>query len=307
MEPRMTVNLTDPIFSNEDAARAHFEAIRWPNGPVCPHCGVVNQATLVQGKSHRAGMYQCNACREPFTVKVGTVMEASHISYAKWALGFHLVAASKKGMSAHQLHRMLGVTYKTAWFMEHRIREAMRDASPSPLGGPGKIVEGDEAYVGGKPRPHTGDKRKAKKTAVIVLVERNGRARAKPVAHVDIKTLHENVRQNVRKGSDIVTDEYFGYRDIEKVVDGMHFTVRHSDKEYAKEDIHSNTAESFFALLKRGVYGTFHHVSKEHLPRYVDEFEFRWNRRKTDDTKRSADAIKGIEGKRLTYRQPRSV
>lgn len=162
----VTVNLTDPIFRDEELARKHFEAIRWPNGPVCPHCGSVNEATLVQGKSHRAGMYQCNACREPFTVKVGTVMEASHVPYTKWALGFHLMAASKKGVSAHQLHRMLGVSYKTAWFLEHRIREAMRDVSGGKLGGPDKIVEADEVYVGGKPRKGTDGHRAGMRTVV---------------------------------------------------------------------------------------------------------------------------------------------
>src|SRR6185312_8764859 len=156
-----TVNLTDPIFHDEEAARAHFEAIHWPNGPVCPHCGVVNEATLVQGKSHRPGLYQCNACREPFTVKVGTVMEASHIPFAKWAMAFHLMAASKKGVSALQLSRMLGVTYKSAWFMAHRVREAMRDVSGDKIGGSGKIVEADEVWIGGKPRKGQGKRTRA--------------------------------------------------------------------------------------------------------------------------------------------------
>src|SRR5271169_4041767 len=173
MEPTMTatVNLTDPIFTDEDKAREHFEALRWPNGPVCPHCGVVNQATLVQGKSHRPGMYQCNACREPFTVKVGTVMEASHVPFTKWALGFHLMAAAKKGVSAHQLHRMLGVTYKTAWFMEHRIREAMSGSSSGRMGTGGKFVEIDETYTGKDPdvvKPRHGTQGKMK---VVSLVE----------------------------------------------------------------------------------------------------------------------------------------
>src|SRR6185437_3219363 len=149
MEPHMTT-LTSPIFTNEDKAREHFESIRWPSGPVCSHCGTVNQATLVKGKSHRPGMYQCNACRQPFSVTTGTVMESSHIPLSKWALGFHLMAASKKGISAHQLHRMLGITYKSAWFMAHRIREAMKNTNPAPLGGEGKTIEADETYIGRK-------------------------------------------------------------------------------------------------------------------------------------------------------------
>src|ERR1700733_10364596 len=185
----MTLDLTDPIFADEDKAREHFETIRWPDGPVCPHCGATSEhIKLMAGKTTRPGLYQCNACREPFTVKMGTVMEASHIPYRKWALGFHLMASSKKGMSAHQLHRMLGVTYKTAWFLAHRIREAMGDAEPSkssgPLGGEGKVVEVDETYVGGKSinRAH---RKPAPKKAVVTLIERGGAARSFHVPNVD--------------------------------------------------------------------------------------------------------------------------
>jgi hypothetical protein len=207
------------------------------------------------------------------------------------------------------LHRTIGVTYRTAWFMFHRIREAMRAANPEPMGGPGKVVEADETYVGGKPRKggvvsKTG--RGTKKTPVVLVVERDGRARAKPVTRVDAKTLHAHVRDNVAKGTDILTDELFAYRGVAKEVEGMHFTVNHGRDEFAREDIHVNTAESFFALLKRGVYGSFHHVSKEHLSRYCDEFSFRWDHRDLDDAERTIEAIKGAEGKRLTYRQPRS-
>ena len=169
-----TLNLTDPIFTDENAAREHFETIRWPDGPICPHCGAIDQTTLMSGKTTRRGLYQCNACREPFTVKMGSIMESSHISYRKWALAFHLMASSKKGMSAHQLHRMLGVTYKTAWFLAHRIREAMREISPEVLGGEGKFVEADETFTGGKAK-NRAYKAPPPKEAVMALVERGGR------------------------------------------------------------------------------------------------------------------------------------
>ncbi|HEY5338521.1 MAG TPA: IS1595 family transposase [Rhizomicrobium sp.] len=306
-----TVNLTDPIFHDENAARAHFERIRWPNGPECPHCGVVNEATLVKGKSHRPGMYQCNACREPFTVKIGTVMEASHIPFAKWALGFHLMAASKKSMSAHQLGRMLGVTYKTAWFMAHRIREAMRDVSGEPLGGKGKIVEADETYVGGKPRKGTNGKmtKKDRKTPVAVLVERGpgGRSRAVPIEHPLDGVLKRNIVANVARGTEIHSDQHKAYRRIGELIGGTHQHVNHTIQEYARDGVHSNTAESWNALLKRGIVGSFHHVSREHLARYCDEFVFRWDRRKIEDAERAIDAIRGAKGKRLTYRQPHSA
>ncbi|HUK57773.1 MAG TPA: IS1595 family transposase [Stellaceae bacterium] len=305
------VNLTDPIFHDEDKARAHFEACRWPDGPVCPHCGAVNEATLVQGKSHRAGMYQCNACREPFTVKVGTVMEASHIPYTKWAIAFHLMAASKKGVSAHQLHRMLGISYKTAWFLEHRVREAMRDAVPSPLGGNGTIVEADEVYVGGKPRKGTDGQRtkKDRKVPVAVLVERGkgGRVKAKPVSHPIAGELLRNIAASVVPGTEMHTDEHKAYQRIPKAIGGLHLTVNHVAGEYAREGIHNNTAESWNALLKRSIVGSFHHVSREHLSRYCDEVAFRWNLRTVNDTIRAEEAIKGAGGKRLTYKQPRSA
>lgn len=305
----VSVNLTDPIFRDEDKARDHFEACRWPNGPVCPHCGTVNQATLVQGKSHRPGMYQCNACREPFTVKVGTVMEASHVPYTKWALGFHLMAASKKGVSAHQLHRMLGVTYKTAWFMEHRIREAMRDAAPTPLGGKGKIVEADETYVGGKPRRNTGqDGRKTmrdRKVPVAVLVERGGKVRATTMAFPIDGAIKRNLVANVAKGTHIHSDEHRAYQGIDRLIEGEHSAVDHGRYEYGRDGVHNNSAESWNALLKRSIIGAFHHVSREHLSRYCDEVSFRWDRRSINDTERAADAIRGAGGKRLTYKQPR--
>jgi transposase-like protein len=223
-----------------------------------------------------------------------------------------LMAASKKGMSAHQLHRTIGVTYKTAWFIWHRIREAMREGGPqAALGGEGQTVEVDETYVGGKPRKGTNTKgqsgRGTKKTPVVALVERNGRVRSRKIDRVDGATLKGAIRENVDRKSRIVTDEWRSYIGIGKEFDGGHEVVLHSASEYARDDVNTNTVESYFALLKRGIVGSFHHVSKEHLDRYCDEFSFRWNHRSMDDTQRAAAIVKGGVGKRLTYRLPRTA
>jgi transposase-like protein len=213
----MSDDLSNPIFHDEGAARAHMEAIRWPNGPFCPHCGSVEGVSRLQGKSHRPGLHQCNACRGHFTVTNGTVMERSHVPLHKWVLGFHLMAASKKGVSAHQLHRMLDVTYKTAWFMSHRIREAMRDPNPSPLGGEGEVVEGDEAYHGKKETPTSSPHRRgrpyikkgkaAQKRTVVALVERGGEARAFHVQQVTAKGVRDILVRNADRKSRLHTDE----------------------------------------------------------------------------------------------------
>ncbi len=235
-------------------------------------------------------------------------MEASHIPYTKWAMAFHLMAASKKGVSAHQLHRMLGVSYKTAWFLEHRVREAMRDTSSDKIGGPGKIVEADEVYIGGKPRRGTdGQKTKMdRKVPVAVLVERGkgGRARAVPVSHPLNNVLKVNIIGNVEHGTQIHSDQHKAYRGIGEAMGAPHEYVNHTLREYARDGVHSNTAESWNALLKRSIVGSFHHVSREHLARYCDEVSFRWDRREITDSERAVDAIKGAAGKRLTYRQP---
>src|ERR1700693_5022054 len=304
----MTFNLTDPIFTDEDKAREHFEAIHWPNGPVCPHCGATSEhVTLMNGKTTRRGLYQCNACREPFTVKVATFMESSHIAYRKWALGFHLMAASKKGMSAHQLHRMLGVTYKTAWFMAHRIREAMRPLDAEPMGGEGKFVEADETYVGGKAK-NRAFKDPPPKEAVMSLVERGGRVRSHHVPEVTAKTLKPILADAIAKDTHFRTDESPVYY---KIGEGFasHQTVNHSIKEYVRGDAHTNTVEGYFSIFKRGIYGVYHHVSQQHLKRYLAEFDFRYNERialGVTDKERAAKAIKSAAGKRLTYRDPRS-
>ena len=301
------MNLTDPIFTDETKAREHFEAIRWPNGPYCPHCGETERVYRLSGKSHRPGVLFCNSCEKPFTVTVGTVMERSHVPLTKWALAFGLMCSSKKGVSAHQLHRTLAVTYKTAWFMAHRIREAMRPLAAAEgggaLGGANKVVEVDETYVGGKAR-----NRKDHiplKEAVVALVERDGRVRSRHVANVDGANLRPILKEEIDKASYIMTDESPVYPGATADFGG-HGTVNQSIEEYVRGSFwHTNTVESYFSILKRGVIGTYHHVSAEHLKRYLGEFDFRHNERialGVDDSERTAKAIKGASGKRLTYR-----
>lgn len=306
----MTLDLTDPIFTDERKARSYFEAIRWPDGVICPHCGNADASRLYAIEANvkhgvREGLRECQDCHGQFTVMTGGIMESSHLPLTKWALAYRLMASAKKGISAHQMHRTLGVTYKTAWFLCHRIREAMRDVSGDQLGGAGKIVEADETYVGGKPRRGTDGRKsqKDRKTPVAVLVERGGRARAVPLEQPIAGALKRNIALNVAQGTEMHTDEHRAYQGIERITGGPHLAVVHSLNEFAKEDIHNNTAESWNALLKRSIVGSFHHVSREHLARYCDEVSFRWDRREIDDTERTAQAIKGGDNKRLTYRR----
>ncbi len=303
----MSVDLTNPIFHNEDAARAHLESVRWPHGPECPHCGS-SHVTRLAGKSHRKGLIHCNDCEKPFTVTVGSVMERSKIPLAKWVLGFQLMAASKKGVSSHQLHRMLGITYKSAWFLAMRIREAMGldpETDDGPIGGPGKKVETDETYVGGKKKNVHNGKPEPKKKPVVALVERNGRLKARHVPNVDSHNIRD-VLKGVDRKSHLMTDDSLIYYWIGPTF-ASHDAVNHSADEYVRGEAHVNTAESFFALVKRGVYGTYHAVSEKHLQRYINEAAFKWNNRSTagiEDHERANRAIKGAAGKRLMYRQP---
>ncbi len=318
-------NLSDPIFHDENAARAHFEAIRWPNGPVCPHCGNVDQSKIhvLRGKSHRPGLFQCNECREHFTVMVGGVMERSHIKLTKWAAAFHLMAASKKGVSAHQLHRMLGITYRSAWFLAHRVREAMKEdiGTAGPIGGEGKVVEVDETYFGQRenPRQNRTDgtpfikkgKRggPANKRAVVALVERGAEVRMFHVENVTAANVRDIMVRNIDRASELHTDESRLYTETGKEFDGHH-TVKHSVHEYVRYEgertVHSNTVENVFSVFKRGMKGVYQHCGEAHLHRYLAEFGFRYNHRSglgIGDTQRATAIIKGAEGKRLTYRR----
>jgi transposase-like protein len=299
------LDINNPIYRDDDAAREHLETLLWPDGPVCPRCGVTeDRITKLMGKSTRPGVYKCKDCRKPFSVTVGTVMERSHIPLHKWVFAAHLMMSSKKGMSAHQLHRMLGTNYETAWFLFHRLRECAKELAPGPLGGANKVVEVDETYVDGKA------KNKAygpppKKHAVVALVEREGKVRSFHVANVNAKTLRPILVKHASRKSYLMTDESAVYPTIGDEFAG-HGTVNHSADEYVRTGgfHHTNTVESNFALLKRGIYGTFHNVSEAHLHRYLTEFDFRANNRHIVDAERAAALLGGAKGKRLLYRQP---
>lgn len=292
----------------EDEARTILENIRWPNGIACAHCGS-KHITRLRPKSKssktRDGVIQCNDCRKQFTVTLGTVMQGSHITLRQWVQAFYSMCSHKKGVSALQLQRNLGLhTYKSALHLAHRIRLAMQsDPLASALKG---TVEVDETYIGGKPRKGTGlinkRGRGTRKTPVLALVERKGKVVSKPIERVNASTLKDSIKELVDKESAIMTDEWTGYRGIGKHFVGGHKVVNHGLGKYVNGDVSTNTAESFFALLKRGVHGTFHHVSKKHLFRYCNEFSFRWNHRGVSDGERAVQAIKGMEGKRLVYR-----
>ncbi len=290
----------------EDEARTILENIRWKDGVVCPHCGS-KDITRMNNKSvnTRDGLIQCNDCREQFTVTVGTVMQGSHITLRQWIQAFYSMCSHKKGVSTLQLQRNLGLgSYKSAWHLAHRIRLAMsQDPLASKLKG---TVEVDETYVGGKPRKGSGEINKrgrgTKKAPVLLLVERDGKSVSYPVTDVSGKTLKSAIKETVDMQSTIITDEWKSYRGIGKSFKGGHKFVNHGLGEYSNGEANTNTAESYFALLKRGVMGTFHHVSKLHLFRYCDEFSFRWNNRKVADGQRTENAIKGFEGKLLIYK-----
>ena len=307
------MDITNPIFHDADKAREHLEALRWPSDPICPRCGVVGNSKKLEGKSTRPGVYKCRDCRKPFSVTVGTVFERSKIPLNKWVLATHLLSSSKKGMSAHQLHRMLGVTYKTAWFMAHRIREAMRDNNNGTdivggggLGGENKVVGADETYVGGQSK-NRAFKAPPKKEAVVALVEREGKVRSFHVANVTAKKLRSVLVTQIDRASYLMTDESKVYTKTGEEYQG-HGTVNHSIDEYVRGTFwHTNTVENYFSIFKRGVNGVYHHVSPGHLKRYLGEFDFRYNTRDVTDFERADEALKGINGKRLTYRRANGV
>lgn len=300
-------DISNPVFHDEEKARAFLEGERWPNGVICPFCNKREGVTALKGKSMGPGWYYCNLCdQKKFTVRTGSVMERSHVPLAKWALAFRLIAASKKGMSSKQLERMLGVTYKTAWFMSMRIREAMSQDGLTPIGGDEKFVEADETFVGGKSHNIQKGKPLSKKKPVVALIERHGEARARAVPDVTGKSVRNVVVTQASRDSYLMTDDASIYVGIGKEF-YSHSVVQHAKREYARlgGSVHTNTAEAFFAILKRGITGSFHSVSEQHLQRYVDEFVFRWNTRIAlgfDDSQRASAMVKAGVGKRLTYR-----
>ncbi len=306
--------LSKKYFHDEKAAFAHLEASLWNDEVVCPHCGVVDSARRLQGVKDkkgrvRNGLWKCYAkeCRKQFTARVGTVFESAHIPLPKMLQAVYLMTASKKGISAHQLHRTLEITYKSAWFLAHRIREAMRDGTLSPMGGAGGIVEVDETYIG-KQAGHAKAKGAAHKNIVLTLVERGGRARSHHISSFGLAEVVPIVRTNVRRESRLMSDEARQYVGIGQEF-AEHGAVNHGEYEWGRGDIHTNTVEGYYSIFKRGMKGVYQHCSEKHLHRYLAEFDFRYSNRVAlgiDDKGRADRALKGIAGKRLTYRGPDS-
>lgn len=303
----MTFDLTAPMFTNEAAAVAHYEAARWPNGVICPLCQSDNVHRM--GGKTQAGMFACYGCKGKFTVRTGTVFERSHIPVHKWLLAIYLMGSSKKGISAHQLHRMLGITYKSAWFMAHRIREAMAPAAGGTVGGAGRIVEADETELSPSRKTKVpGGRKRANNKRFVSLVERDGQLRSAVIDGRNMQDVRAAVRANLDPASILHTDGAQFYKNMMPL--GQHESVDHN-KMYARDSnngrVHTNTAEGYFSIFKRGLVGTYQHISPAHLPRYLNEFDFRMNNRVklgVDDAARAGRILKGAEGKRLTYRMP---
>jgi transposase-like protein len=306
--------LSKAYFHNEEAAFEHVEAVLWPDGPNCPHCGACDRIGKIQAnveKRVRLGLHKCGHCKGQFTVRVGTVFEASKVPLHKWLQAIHLMVSSKKGISSHQLHRVLEVTYKTAWFMEHRIREAMRSGDLAPFGSGGGVVEVDETFIGNdraiKPRHDKRGRGYAHKHKVLSLVDRTtGRARSMVVDDLKAKTLVPILRENIAAEAHIMTDEAGQYRFLSNDF-ADHDFVRHGAGEYGRGEIHTNTIEGYFSIFKRGMKGVYQHCGKKHLHRYVAEYEFRYNHRSAngvEDQERARIALEGFKGKRLQYQGP---
>lgn len=305
----MSSVLNEARFQNEQAAFDYVEARVWPNGRVCPHCGVVDDSGALKGKTNRIGLYKCYSCRKPFTVKVGTIFESSHVALRLWLQAMHLVCSSKKGISANQLHRTLGVTLKTAWFMGHRIREAMRDGGLAPMGGGGEIVEIDETFIGRK-QGFAKARGGWHKSVVLTLVERGGSARSFHVDGVTAAQVIPIVKENIDRESHVMTDEATRYSRLGDTF-AKHDAVDHSRDEYAYTDrktgtvISTNTVEGYYSIFKRGMKGVYQHCQEKHLHRYLAEFDFRYSNRVkvgVNDLARADLALRGVAGKRLTYR-----
>jgi transposase-like protein len=296
--------LTAPHFHDDDKARAYLESVRWANGVVCPHCKASGEHYRLEGKAHRPGLWKCQDCRKQFSVTVGTVFERSKIPLSKWLAAAYLLCSSKKGISAHQLHRTLGVTYKTAWFLAHRIRFAMADQGGGLMGEGGGTVEADETYIGRKPGRRKARAGAGHKNTVFSLVERGGTVRSTHITGKVFAGVKRTLKKNVSGEAVLMTDDARMYRKIaQRFAD--HQAVNHSAGEYVRGDAHTNTIEGVFSIFKRGMIGTYQHCGSQHLHRYLAEFDFRYNHRSSlgiEDGARVVDALKGIEGKRLTYR-----
>ena len=295
-------NFSDIAKFNIDQAREYLEKLRWANGRVCPHCGNLESYILKPRTNSkqpvRKGVYKCNNCRKQFTVTVGTLFEGSHIPLDKWLIAVSLMCSSKKGISTHQLHRLLGITYKSAWFMTHRIRYAMSQPKlKEKLNG---VVEVDETYIGGRAKGKRG-RGALNKKIVVALVQRNGIIKSEPMIRLTSQNLKSFITENVDNKSVIMTDDFKSYKGLDKQFQ-KHFVINHSRKEYVKGNVHTNTVEGYFSLLKRGINGVFHHVSNKHLHRYLNEFDFRYNMRKQNDINLTNTLLGGLEGKRLFYR-----
>jgi transposase-like protein len=304
----MKSELSAPRLQDEEAAFAYVEAKLWPHGPVCAHCDVIGQARRLQGKSSRPGLWKCYACRKPFTVRMGTIFESSHVPLHIWLQVIYLMNSSKKGFSTRQIQRTIGGSMKTAWFLGHRVRECMKEIHgmfPEPLGGIGKTLEADESWVGRKPGMKVGRGYPHHMNPVFSLVERGGKVRSFHVPNVTASNLYPILGKHAHPDSRFMTDESRMYTDIRWNFKGGFGIVNHSAKEYVRGDVYTNTVEGYFSILKRGVYGIYQHVSEAHLHRYLAEFDFRYSYRiKTgyDDLARADRALVGAKGKRLTYR-----
>jgi len=302
----MASALSAPHFHNEAAAFAYVEKRVWPNGPTCPHCGGVERISKMQGKSTRQGLYKCYQCRKPFTVRMGTIFESSHVPLHIWLQAMYLIAGSKKGISSNQLHRTLGVTLKTAWFMSHRIREAMRSDDLSPFGSNGGFVEADETYIGVEPTAKLYDHRAGgqHKMKVLALIDRStGQSRARVINWVSADLVMPIIRENVDREARMVTDESAIYRSLPRFF-ASHGKVNHKAGEYGRGEIHTNTVEGYFSIFKRGMKGVYQFCGKRHLHRYLAEFDFRYSNRAAlgcNDADRANRLLSGIVGKRLTY------